>query len=194
MTKSFKIFLAALIIGCAPMVWACDADDDWSTTPNGSFKDDVSKKIYGDYTPSETMTNLTDDIRGILTVDSSKSKGGDGSGKEYEYLNNEDSATENRNKMRLNAASQAISLGQHAVSAATTSGEDVDALRKEIENRDDMLRMLKGIAKLQAQDLQKTNAITAMRAKLTELSALDNIISGSIYTTKKSTSKSSSSK
>jgi len=174
MNKFLKIGLLALIMGCASMAWACDDDD--SDYPTEEFK------------PSGLVGDYTEGINGITVVDSSKSKGGTSkSGKELDYINNEDSTIENRNKMRLNAASQAIALGQHAVSLAAEAGEkDIEPMRKEIENRDDILRMLKGIAKLQAQHLQKTNAITAMRAKLSELNAIDDIVSGSIYTTKKS--------
>ena len=189
MSKFLKIALFALIIGMAPMVLACDGDDDWEDYPPDSWSSDdpAVQTIYGENKNSGKTPKLTKTVKNMTTVDPNKAKGGDcGSGKNCSYLNNEDSAMENRNKLRINSAAQAISLGQHAVALATESGEDVDKLRIEIENRDDILRMLKGIAKLQAQHLQKTNAITAMRAKLVELSAIDNIASGSIYTTKSS--------
>ena len=175
MNKFLKICLIALIVSWAPMGWACDDDD--SDYPTAEFK--VPGRV-GDY---------TEGINDITLVDPSRKKGESSSKskKNLGYLNNEDSVIENRNKMRLNAASQAIALGQHAVSLAADAGEkDIEPMRKEIENRDDILRMLKGIAKLQAQHLQKTNAITAMRARLAELSAIDDIISGDIYTTKTS--------
>ena len=198
--KFLKICLVALIMSTAPVVWACDDDfdDTWGDYPSpGSVPSDdpVAQATYGDNTTSDTLTNITDNISGITTVDTSQPVGGNSgsgaSGNTYQYVNNVDSVTENRNKLRLNAASQAIALGQRAVSLATESGNDIEKLRVEIENRDDMLRMLKGIAKLQAQHLQKTNAITAMRAKLVELNAIDNILSGDIYTTKQSSSKKS---
>ena len=188
MNKFLKATVFALIIGVTPMVCACEGDDDWEDYPPSSWSSDdpAVQAIYGEGDSSGKTPTLTTTVRSITTVDPNKSKGaGDcKDGKSCSYLNNEDSAMENRNKLRLNAAAQGISLGQHAVALATESGKDVDALRKEIENRDDVLRMLKGIAKLQAQHLQKTNAITAMRAKLTELSAVDNIASGDIYTTR----------
>ena len=192
MNKFLRAVVFALIVGVAPMVWACDGDDDWGDAPPASWssKDPALQKVYGDNKDSEKMSRLKTGVRNTTMVDPNKSKGGScGDGKNCSYLNNEDSAMENRNKLRLNAAAQAIALGQHAVALATESGEDVDALRKEIENRDDILRMLKGLAKLQAQHLQKTNAITAMRAKVAELNAIDNIIAGSIYTTKSGSSK-----
>ena len=104
---------------------------------------------------------------------------------EYDYANNTDSVRDNQNTIKLNAASRAVALGQRAVALATESGKDVEDLKKEIENRDDVLMMLKGIAKIQAQDLQKINAITAMRAKIMELNAIDNMIANDIYVTSK---------
>ena len=197
MSKFLRASLFALIIGIAPMVWACDGDNDWDDTPPSGWSSDdpALKKVYGDNEDSKKMSGLQTGVKDLTTVDPEKEKGkGTNDSKtgtektsnSTKYKNNEDSAMENRNKLRLNAAAQAIALGQHAVALATESGEDVDALRKEIENRDDVLRMLKGVAKLQAQHLQKTNAITAMRAKIAELNAIDNIIGGSIYTTQPS--------
>jgi len=75
-----------------------------------------------------------------------------------------------------------VAVGRRAVALATEAKDDVEGRSKEVQERDDMLRMLKGIAKLQAQHLQKTSAITAMRAKIMELNAIDDIISGDIYT------------
>ena len=72
--------------------------------------------------------------KGVNPMQSESKTGASGKSKDYNYMNNEDSVLENRNKMRLNAASQAIALGQHAVALATESGKDVDALRKEIED------------------------------------------------------------
>ena len=191
MNKIFKMILFVAILGIAPMTWACDDDDGWEDYPvAGSIPDDnkVANAIYGDNSASEKMTDLTAGVTSITLVDPNQARGGN-SQSNKSYLNNVDSAKENRNKMRINAASQAISLGQHAVALALESKADIDALQEEIEGRDDVLRMLKGNAKLQAQNLQKTNAITAMRAKLTELSALENIISGDVYTTQKSSGK-----
>jgi hypothetical protein len=182
------------------MVKTCAMEDvDWapSTTVPGpeAFIPAVPTNVgnilggeNGEGDGSGKAHTLAATVRSITVVDPNRSKGaGDcKDGKSCSYLNNEDSAMENRNKLRLNAAAQGIVLGQQAVALATESGKDVDDLRKEIEYRDDVLRMLKGIAKLQAQHLQKTNAITAMRAKLVELSAIGNIASGSIYTTKSS--------
>lgn len=169
MNKFLKIFLIALVVGCVPMAWACDDDDP-------------EHFLSSDFKSSDRTEKVTEKIEETTLVDPSKAKGV----ADLSYLNNEDSVVENRNKMRLNTASQAIALGQHAVALAVDAEEkDIEPLRKEIEYRDDMLRMLKGIAKLQAQHLQKINAITAMRAKMVELTAMNNIISGDIYTTKK---------
>ena len=197
MSKFLRVAVFALVIGVSSMVWACNGDDDWGDAPSESWTTDdpALKKVYGENEDSENMSGLKTGVKDMTTVDPEKEKGKGtndsktASGKtsnKTSYKNNEDSAMENRNKLRLNAAAQAIALGQHAVALATESGKDVDALRIEIENRDDILRMLKGIAKLQAQHLQKTNAITAMRAKIAELNAIDNIIGGSIYTTQPS--------
>ena len=200
MTKYLKTLLFTLIVCVAPMVWACDADDDWETIPPAdlSGKDTATQKTYGDYTASDKMNGLVTGIGDVAYTDPNKARGkssnettaskSSGSG----YLNNVDSTTENRNKLRINAASRAFALGQHAVALATVSGDDVDAMQAEIESQDDMLRMLKGIAKLQAQTLQKTNAITAMRAKIAELNAIDSIIHGSVYTTQPTSSSGSS--
>ena len=199
MNKFLKVAACALIIGSIPMAFACDGDDDWDDAPpkGWSSDDPALNSVYSDYTASKKMSGLTTGVKDMTTVDPDKEKGkgtndsnttskSTGGDKKTSYKNNEDSAMENRNKLRLNAAAQAIALGQHAAALATESGKDVDALRVEIENRDDVLRMLKGVAKLQAQHLQKTNAITAMRAKIAELNAIDNIIAGSIYTTRPS--------
>ena len=75
------------------------------------------------------------------------------------YINNINSVRENHNKMKLNAVTRSIALGKRAVALALKSGEDIDALREEIETNNDMIYLLKGIAKLQAQHLQKTNQI-----------------------------------
>jgi hypothetical protein len=45
--------------------------------------------------------------------------------------------------------------------------------------------MLKDVAALQAQHLQKINEITALRAKLLELNSIESIISGGVATTDK---------
>ena len=203
MTKYLKILLFALILGAAPMVWACCEDEDWEDTPSGdlSDKEASTQKIYGDYTESDKMKGVKTNICDVCYVDQNKARGKSSDGgtssssgdNEQSYLNNLDSTTENRNKLRLNAAVRAIALGQHAVALATASGKDVDEMKEEIESRDDILRMLKGIAKLQAQNLQKTNAITAMRAKIAELNAIESITAGNIYTTNPSSSSSNSS-
>ena len=97
------------------------------------------------------------------------------------YINNINSVRENHNKMKLNAVTRSIALGKRAVALALKSGEDIDALREEIETNNDMIYLLKGIAKLQAQHLQKTNQITALRSKLLELNSIDAIIAGDIH-------------
>ena len=97
------------------------------------------------------------------------------------YQDNINSVRENQDKIKLNAVTRAIALGRRSVALALKSGEDIDALREEIETSGDMISLLKGIAKLQAQHLQKTNQITAMRSKILELNSIDAIISGDIY-------------
>jgi hypothetical protein len=96
------------------------------------------------------------------------------------YVDNINSVRENQAKMKLNAVTRAIALGQRSVALALNSGEDVDGMRSEIETSNDMINLLKGIAKLQAQHLQKINQITAIRSKLLELNSIDTIISGDI--------------
>ena len=109
----------------------------------------------------------------------------DNSSSAYDYANNTNAVRDNQNTVKLNAASRAVALGQRAVALAIDSGSDIEDLKKEIENRDDVLMMLKGIAKIQAQHLQKINAITAMRAKIMELNSIDNLIASDIYVTSK---------
>lgn len=99
------------------------------------------------------------------------------------YLDNINSVRENQNKIKLNAATRAIALGRRAVALATQSGEDVNKSREAIESNDDVLNMLKDIAKLQAQHLQKINEITAMRAKMLELNSIESIMAGDVATT-----------
>ena len=97
------------------------------------------------------------------------------------YQDNINSVRENQNKIKLNAVSRSIALGKRSVALALKSGEDIDSLRKEIETSNDMIGLLKGIAKLQAQHLQKTNQITTLRSKIAELNAIDAIRAGDIY-------------
>ena len=105
--------------------------------------------------------------------------GADGQSKKY--LNNINSVRENQNKIKLNAATRSIALGKRSVALALESGEDIDSLRQEIESSNDMISLLKGIAKLQAQHLQKINQITALRSKLLELNSIDAIVAGDIH-------------
>lgn len=107
---------------------------------------------------------------------------------EKKYQDNVNSVRENQDKIKLNAVTRAIALGKRSVALALKSGEDIDALREEIESSGDMISLLKGVAKLQAQHLQKTNQITAMRSKLLELNAIDTIIAGDIYIDKETSS------
>lgn len=99
------------------------------------------------------------------------------------YLNNINTVRENQNKIKLNEATRAIALGRRAVALAVESGKDLDQRREAIEQNDDVLKMLKEIAKLQAQHLQKTNEITALKAKLLALNSIENIIAGGVSTT-----------
>ena len=99
------------------------------------------------------------------------------------YEDNLNSVRENQKKIQLQSASRGIALGKRAVALATQSGKDVDAVRENIEGSDDIVNMLKGIATLQAQTLQKTNEITSLRAKILELDSIDSIVRGDIVTT-----------
>ena len=105
------------------------------------------------------------------------------------YINNINSVRENQSKMKLNAVTRSIALGRRSVALALKSGEDIDSLREEIESSNDMINLLKGIAKLQAQHLQKINQITAIRSKFLELNSIDNIISGDIQYQEKDAAK-----
>lgn len=98
------------------------------------------------------------------------------------YRNNVNSARENQNKVQMNAATRAVALGERAVALATQGSKGVEQARKDIENQKDILNMLKQIAKLQAQSLQKTNQITALRVKMVELNAMDSVITGDVIT------------
>lgn len=124
--------------------------------------------------------DLTQDIIGMMMItpnEETKTKG------EKAYVNNANSVRENQNKIKVNAASRAIALGKRAVWLGITSGEEIEKLAKRLEYSDDFLTMFKGIAELQAQHLQKTSQNTALKAKLSELSSIDGIISGNLVTT-----------
>ena len=99
------------------------------------------------------------------------------------YQDNLNSVRENQNKIQVNAATRAIALGQRAVALSTQSGADIEKMRKDIEETDDMMQLLKNLARLQAQSLQKINEITALRAKMLELNSIENIVSGDVMTT-----------
>ena len=171
-----QITLWGLVMACVSTAVAGDKyevkyDDNGSATVSGC-------------PGAKAIEELRKTIVEIMLVNPNQQKaGGSKKGTEDEkYLNNIDSVRENQNKIRINAGSRAVALGKRAVALATESTEDVEGRSREVKERDDMLRMLKGIAKLQAQHLQKTSAITAMRAKIMELNAIDDIIAGDIYT------------
>ncbi len=105
------------------------------------------------------------------------------SGNIESYEDNLNSVRENQKKIQLQSASRGVALGKRAVALATQSGKDVDAIRENIESSDDIVNMLKGIATLQAQTLQKTNEITSLRAKMLELNSIDSIVRGDVVTT-----------
>ena len=98
------------------------------------------------------------------------------------YIDNVNSVRENQNKVKLNEATRSIALGRRAVALALESGQDVDERREAIEQNDEVIKMLKEIAKLQAQHLQKINEITALKAKILAMNSIDNIIAGGIST------------
>ena len=104
---------------------------------------------------------------------------------EKKFEDNINSVRENQNKIKLNAVTRSIAVGRRAVALGIKSGEDVDERRKAIESKDDVLSMLKDIAKLQAQHLQKINEITSLRAKIVELNSIESILSGGVATTDK---------
>ena len=114
-----------------------------------------------------------------------ESSAGSGSGEKKSYIDNINSVRENQNKIKLNESTRAIALGRRAVSLALESGKDVDERREAIEQNDEVIKMLKEIAKLQAQHLQKINEITALKAKLLAMNSIENIIAGGISTTDK---------
>ena len=99
------------------------------------------------------------------------------------YEDNINSVRENRNKIKMNAITRSIALGRRAVALAQESGKDIDERRAAIEQNDDVMSMLKEIAKLEAQHLQKVNEITALRARMIELNSIENILTGSVVTT-----------
>jgi hypothetical protein len=158
------------------------------------------KKAYandekGGFSGSGTIETLRRAIVDILLVDPSRSRdAGDGtrvgSGmctidhgchSPYSYLNNIDAVRANQNKMKVNAATQAVAIGKRATALSTEAEREVAALGQQIQSQDDVVGMLKGVAALQAQHLQKTSVVTAMRAKLMEMNAIDDIIEGDIF-------------
>lgn len=126
---------------------------------------------------SAQVEKVRKEIANMMLVTSEVAEGS----QSKKYQNNINSVRENQNKIKLNAISRSIALGKRSVALALESGKDIDALRQEIETSNDMISLLKGIAKLQAQHLQKTNQITALRSKLLELNSIDAIIAGDIY-------------
>ena len=126
---------------------------------------------------SGQVEKVRKEIANMMLVKSDASEGN----QNKKYQNNINSVRENQNKIKLNAVSRSIALGKRSVALALESGKDIDELRQEIETSNDMISLLKGIAKLQAQHLQKTNQITALRSKLLELNSIDAIIAGDIY-------------
>jgi len=103
--------------------------------------------------------------------------------KEKNYIDNINSVRENQNKVKLSEATRSIALGRRAVALALESGKDVDERREAIEQNDEVIKMLKEIAKLQAQHLQKINEITALKAKILAMNSIENIIAGGVSTT-----------
>ena len=138
---------------------------------------------YGTGSDGGDMEKLRQEIIKVMLVRPNTVAGKE---EKFDFQNNINSVRENQNKIQVNAATRAVAMGKRAVALATKSGEeDIASLGKVIEQNDDVLNMLKGVAKLQAQHLQKTNEITALRAKLVELNSIDNIIAGDVYTTDK---------
>ncbi len=105
-----------------------------------------------------------------------------GTSEQKKYIDNINSVRENQNKIKLNEITRSIALGRRAVALALESGKDVDERRAAIEKNDDVFKMLKEIAKLQAQNLQKINEITALRARLVAMNSIENIIAGGVRT------------
>lgn len=174
MNKLLKIVLIGLMIGG---IQSAMAGSKYEIETDGDGRMSVSS-----CPGSKSIEELRQTIIEIMLVNPQTGKGGSkGSEEKYQYLNNIDSVRENQNKIRINAAARSVAVGKRAVALATGVTDDVEGRTKEVQKRDDMLRMLKGIAKLQAQHLQKTSAITAMRAKIMELNAIDNIIAGDVY-------------
>ncbi|MBQ7413631.1 MAG: hypothetical protein IJV07_05120 [Alphaproteobacteria bacterium] len=156
---------------------------DGTQTWNGGDYFGKSDGGYGTGSGGTDMEKLRQEIIKVMLVKRDTVAGKE---QEYDFQNNINSVRENQNKIQVNAATRAVAMGKRAVALATKSGkEDIDAMGKVIEQNDDVLNMLKGVAKLQAQHLQKTNEITALRAKIVELNSIDNIIAGDVYTTDK---------
>ncbi len=86
----------------------------------------------------------------------------------------------NQNQLQINALSSGIGNGLKSSALVGASGEELAERSDKIEMSSDIFNMLKEIAGLSAQSLQKNNAITAMKAQLLEMGALDNIVSGGV--------------
>lgn len=136
-------------------------------------------------TDGGTSAKIQEKINEIMLVTDKKDAEKEGK----EYLDNIHSVRENQHKIKLNAVTRSIALGRRAVALALKSGEDIDEMREEIEKNNDMLNLLKSVAKLQAQHLQKINQITALRSKLLEMNAIDIIITGDIQNMEEDPSK-----
>jgi len=116
-----------------------------------------------------------------------------GTSDEKNYIDNINSVRENQNKVKLSEATRSIAVGRRAVALALESGKDVDERREAIEQNDEVMKMLKEVAKLQAQHLQKINEITALKAKILAMNSIENIIAGGVSTTDENAKKNSSS-
>lgn len=87
---------------------------------------------------------------------------------------------ENQNQLQINALSSGIGSGLKSSALVGASGEELAERSDKIEMSSDIFNMLKEIAGLSAQSLQKNNAITALKAQLLEMGALDNITAGGV--------------
>ena len=93
--------------------------------------------------------------------------------------------TENQNKIKASAVARSIALGKRAVALGTAASEDSKNLQEELRKQNNIVDFLRMMAILSAQTMQKTNEITALRAKMVELNAIDTIQSGDVMTVQK---------
>lgn len=132
--------------------------------------------------PDKHTAAIQADIVDLMLAKKDSVIGGTG---EATYKDNLNSTRENQNKIKASAVARSIALGKRAVALGTAASEDSKNLQEELRKQNNIVDFLRMMAVLSAQTMQKTNEITALRAKMVELNAIDTIQSGDVMTVQK---------